>query len=224
MTWRIETGDCLDVLAALSPKSVAAVITDPPYGINTKSDGSGKLNPWADLMNAAYWYREWFGLVRRALRDDGCMWCCINWRGLPTIQKASADLGWPVDSLLVWDKGWIGPTMRGLRPSYELVALFGGPNFQVADRSIPDVQRFKWSSIKPSGHPAEKPEALFDFALSHSPSGLVVDPFAGSGTSGVCAVRSGRDYVGVEIDEKWADSARVRIGEAHRAQQTALQL
>lgn len=215
MKWDVRHGDCLDVLASLAPNSAAVVFADPPYGVNTKSDGMGKLNPWADMVNSALWYREWIGLCRRVLRQDGCLWSCMNWRSIVTFQKAACDLGWPIESLLVWHKDWIGPGgSKGLRPAYELVALWAMPDFAVKNRGIADVQTFAWSSQKPNGHPAEKPIALADFCLKHSPAGLVVDPFAGSGTGGVAAVLAGRDYLGVEVDEVWAELARRRIDAA----------
>jgi DNA modification methylase len=66
----IYEGDCLEILPTL-PR-VDAVITDPPYGINTKSDGSGKLSPWGDLCNSAFWYAEWLRLCRGRLPAAVC--------------------------------------------------------------------------------------------------------------------------------------------------------
>ena len=218
--WCVVTGDCLDVLRAIPAGSVDAVVTDPPYGINTKSDRDGKLNPWADLCNAALWYREWLGQSRRILAPSGVLWSCLNWRSLTTFQKASCDLGWPIESLAIWDKQWIGPGgYRGLRPSYECVALWCCENAGLADRGTPDVIRAKWSSHKPNGHPAEKPTELTDWCLALARAGttrpqVVVDPFCGSGTTGVSAMRADDRFIGIELDDKWADIARRRIGEA----------
>lgn len=213
-------GDCVELIREVIPAMTArACVADPPYGINTKSDGSGKLNPWADLCNSAFWYAEWFRTVKTRLTADGCMWTCLNWRSLVTFQKASFDAQWPIESLLVWDKKWIGPGgQKGLRPSYELVALFAGEDFGIEDRGLPDVQPFKWSSAKPNGHPAEKPVALFDFLIRHStaPGDLVFDPFMGSGTSGEAAVQLDRRYAGFEIDPQWFDIACRRIENAQR--------
>lgn len=206
-------GDTLEILPTL--EMVGSVVTDPPYGINTKSDGSGKLSPWGDLVNSALWYREWIGEVRRKLQPTGSLWTCLNWRSLVTFQKAACDLGWPIESLMVWDKQWIGPGgLRGLRPSYELVALFAQPQFAVADRGLADVQPFPVGSHKPTGHPAEKPVALMDFLVKHSGSGPVLDCFMGSGTTGIAAARAGRPFIGIEQDEKWFDSACRRIEQA----------
>ena len=214
-------GDCLEVMPTLA--KVDAVITDPPYGINTKSDGLGKLSPWGDLINSAHWYAAWMREARARLQPTrGCMWTCLNWRSMVTFQKAACDIAWPIESLMVWDKEWIGPGgLRGLRPSYELVALFAHGDFGIADRGLPDVQRFKVGSHKPNGHPAEKPISLMDFCVRHSP-GAVLDPFMGSGTTGVAAVRAGRSFVGVEMDQRWFDIACERISRA-QAQGSLLQ-
>jgi site-specific DNA-methyltransferase (adenine-specific) len=211
-------GDCLEILPTL-PK-VDAVITDPPYGINTKSDGSGKLSPWGDLVNSAHWYAAWMGAARARLQPTrGVMWTCLNWRSIVTFQKAACDIAWPIESLMVWDKCWIGPGgTRGLRPSYELVALFAHGDFGIKDRGLPDVQRFPVGSYKATGHPAEKPQALKDFLVKHSGDGTVLDPFMGSGTTGVAAVQAGREFIGIEMDPVWFESACRRIDEAQKQQ------
>jgi DNA modification methylase len=212
-------GDCRDVLRTLGTGGIAAVITDPPYGINTKSDGAGKLNPWADLCNAAFWYADWLAACQRLVFPKGCVWTFLNWRSLPTFQKASCDIRWPIESLLVWDKEWIGPGgQKGLRPSYELAALFAGDDFAIDDRGIPDIRRAKWSSQKPHGHPAEKPEDLMSWLvlISTERAGKVLDPFMGSGTTGAAAVKAGREFVGVEMDPEWFSVACRRIEEAQR--------
>jgi site-specific DNA-methyltransferase (adenine-specific) len=210
----IYHGDLLEVLPQL-PR-VQLVVTDPPYGINTKSDGSGKINPWADLCNSAYWYAAWFKAVRSRLEHDGAMWSFLNWRSQVTFQKASCDESWPIESLLVWDKEWIGPGgQRGLRPSYELVALFPMPEFAVPNRGVPDIKRSQWSSQKPNGHPAEKPVDLVSWIISTSGGdGVVLDTFMGSGTTLVAAKNLHRQAVGIEIEERYCEIAAKRLRQA----------
>ncbi len=210
-------GDCLEVMQQRPDKSVDAVITDPPYGLNTKSSfkgKTGKLNPWADLCNSAYWYSAWMTECLRVAKDNGCMWTFLNWRSLVTYQKASFDIGSPIESLLIWDKKWIGPGgQRGLRPSYEMVALFTNQEFFIADRGIPDIKAFMWTSKKPTGHPAEKPVALMKWLMEISNDGgtTILDPFMGSGTTGVACVQTGRKFIGCEIEPKYFDIAVERI-------------
>ena len=216
----IYRGDCLEILSTIRGGTVKAVVTDPPYMINTKSDGSGKISPWGDYINAAYWYAAWISEVRKKITLDGCLWTCLNWRSMVTFQKAAADLNWPIESLLVWDKCWIGPGgQKGLRPSYELVALFASEKFAIPDRGLSDVQRFKWSSKKPNGHPAEKPVELMQWIIENSTQedDTVLDPFMGSGTTGVAALKAGRKFIGIEQDSHWYEIAKRRL-EAEQAQ------
>lgn len=213
-TLTIYQGDCLEIMKTIPDSSVDMVLTDPPYMINTKSDGFGKLSPWADLCNASLWYKTWIEESRRVLKPTGCLWSFLNWRSFVTFQKVSCDLRWPIESILVWDKCWIGPGgIKGLRQSYELVSLWAMPDFKITDRSLPDIQRFKWSSKKPHGHPAEKPEALTTWLINVSTEkgAVVLDPFMGSGTTGASCVKTGRDFIGMELDPTFFEVAKKRI-------------
>jgi site-specific DNA-methyltransferase (adenine-specific) len=213
----LRCGDCLEVMKGMATNSLDAIITDPPYGVNTKSDGNGKLNPWADLCNSALWYQTWITQCRHILKQTGCLWSFLNWRSVVTFQKAACDCKWPIESMMVWDKCWIGPGgPRGLRPSYELVALWAMPRFFIPDRGLPDVQRFPWSSTKPNGHPAEKPvKAMTWLVMNSTREGQTIfDPFMGSGTTGVACVQTGRDFIGIEIDEGYFKIAEKRIAAA----------
>jgi len=206
---RIYCGDSCLILPTLG--SVNAVVTDPPYGINTKSDGGGKLSPWADLCNSSLWYIEWLGMCRSLLKSGGPLWTFLNWRSIVTFQKAACDLGWSIESLLVWDKCWIGPGgMRGLRPSYELVALFIAGSFRIKDRGLADIQRWQVGSHKPNGHPAEKPLEALLWLVENSGSGTILDPFMGAGTTCIAAEKLGRHFIGIEIEPRYVDVSVAR--------------
>lgn len=225
MKSKLYKGDCLDIMQEIPSASVDMVLCDPPYMINTKSDGNGKLNPWADYCNASYWYENWMSEVRRILKPDGCLWSFLNWRSFVTFQKAACDLRWPIESVLVWDKCWIGPGgTKGLRPSYELVALFAMPDFRIEDRGLYDIQRFKWSSKKPHGHPAEKPVELCEWIIKNSakPESTILDCFMGSGTTGEAAVNLGMSFIGIEMDEHFYGVSEKRILQAEKYAQTAI--
>lgn len=215
--WVLYHGDSVEVLPTFERASLGLVIADSPYGINTKSDGQGKLSPWADLCNASMWYESWIGSCRRALRHDAALWTFLNWRSMVTFTKASCALGWPIESLLVWDKSWIGPGgSRGLRPSYEMVALWCMPEFGIGDRGVPDIRQSPWSSTKPNGHPAEKPVDLLRWLvrLGRADGLPVCDPFVGCGSTGEACIREQVPFVGVELDERWCEVAAKRLRRA----------
>jgi len=209
----IYNGDCLEIMPELEP--VDLVVTDPPYNFTTASAGNGKLNPWADLCNSAYWFSAWIKIAMERLRKkQGAIWEFSNWKTIPTITKAVFDVGHKIESLLVWDKDWIGPGgARGLRPSYELVALICHSKFQIPDRGIYDIQKFPWSSQR-KYHPAEKPLQLIKWLIKISGEGITtLDPFMGSGTTLVAAKALGRKAIGIEISEKDCEIAVGRLAQ-----------
>jgi DNA modification methylase len=206
-------GDCLKILPTLAPGSVDAVVTDPPYNTTNASSIANKSNLEADWNNAAFWFSAWMQEFRR-LAPRGCVWTCSNWRTLPVYQHVSARLSWPIESVLVWYKDGIGPGgARGLRPSYEMVALWCAGDFALLRRDLYDMQTFPWSSRKPNGHPAEKPVELMKWlvAISTSAEQTILDPFMGSGTTGIAARQLGRKFIGIEIEPKYFEIAKRRI-------------
>ncbi len=207
-------GDCRDILPTLGP--VDAVITDPPY-MFTVGSALGKLNPWADLCNSSVWFSDLMGRCRDRLpASGGYLWWFLNWRTLPTLQKAAFDIGWHIESLLVWDKDWIGPGgSKGLRPSYELVAFLTTGDVGLPNRGLPDIWKHPASSQKAHGHPAEKPIGLLAEIVKQTPAKTVLDPFMGSGTTGAACALHGRRFIGIEMDPKWFDVACRRIQTAY---------
>jgi DNA modification methylase len=216
--WTIYNGDALDWLASVADDEADICVTDSPYSINTKSDGDGKLNPWADYCNAALWYTTWIRDVRRVLRPHGALFACLNWRSQVPFQKAACDAKWPIESMLVWDKRWIGPGgSRGLRPAYEQVALWLRERGQVHDRGLADVQPFPWSGVKPTGHPAEKPVPLLQWCIrsvTTDSDRLVIDPFMGSARTGVAALSLGHRFAGCDMDEAWCEKSARWLADA----------
>lgn len=221
--YEVRQGDCLDLMHKMPIASVDAVIADPPYMINTKSDGMGKLDPWADYMNAAYWYAELLRAIRRVLSPNGAAWVFMNWRGLTTLNKASCEARWPIGSVLTWAKDWPG-TGNLLRSSSELVCLFVGDDFKMPRHDLLDVQTFKPVPTAQRVHPAQKPTELLRFLIEAvcPGGGIVLDPFAGSGSTGVACAETGRRFVGMEMSERYHGLASRRVAEAYAQQRLDL--
>jgi DNA modification methylase len=207
-------GDCFEVLPQLS--GIDAVITDPPYIFGLGSLPGGKSSGFGDVMNQSLFFTEILRKCKSALRDDSCIWMFLNWRGLPVLMKGVSDFGTKIESLLVWDKECLGPgSLTGLRPSYEVCAFIPFGDFALPNRSLPDIWRCKRPGIKPTGHPAEKPPALIERLVKETPGEVICDPFMGSGTAGVAAMKQGRGFIGIETEPGWFDSACERIRRAY---------
>ena len=208
----IYHGDALEILPTLT--SVDLCVADPPYSFGLASTfQEGKAGSWGDMMNNAHWYASWLReLYRLTQARQGAAWVFNSWRSFPVLARAAMETPWPIESLMVWDKQWIGPGgSRGLRPAYELVALFAQPNFQIVNRGLPDIWRSQWSSQKPNGHPAEKPLDLITRIITESGGDLILDPFMGSGTTLRAAKDLGRRAIGIEIEEKYVEIAIKRL-------------
>lgn len=212
----IYHGDCREILPTLG--GVGLVVTDPPYVFGLAStDQEGKAGGWGDLMNNALFYGAWLSEVRK-LTDarQGACWVFNSWRSFPVLARASFEIAWPVTSLLVWDKQFLGPGgPKGLRPGYELVALFAHENFRIEDRAVPDVWRCQWTPAQRNNeHPAEKPVDLLERLIRESGGdGAVLDPFCGSGSTLAAAKRARRRSIGIEIEERWCEVAARRCSQ-----------
>lgn len=206
----IYHGDMREVLPTLP--TVNLVVTDPPYVVGFASSAQEpKVGGWADLMNAAVWYASWLAECQRLTASAGAAWVFNSWRSFPALCRAAAELTWPIKSLLVWDKQAVGPGLRGLRPRYELVALFANRGFTIRDRTITDIHACRWPAMRKPNHPAEKPVALIRYLLQISGGQEVLDPFVGSGSTLVAAKQLGLRAIGIEMEERWCQIAAARL-------------
>ncbi len=192
-------GDCREILPTLL--KIDAVVTDPPYGIGFEyASYNDTLENWRDLMT---WVVD---EVRHSHRAA----CAV----MPSCQIAQ--LPWiyatiPPDWLISWYKGSPGHCSAVGFNDWEPHLVYGKTNcFPIHDFFQTDLQ------IDINGHPCVKPLAYSKWLVSHFArrSQSVADPFMGSGTTGVAAVKLGRKFIGIEIEPKYFDIACRRISEA----------
>ena len=197
-------GNCLDILPTLS--KVDAVLSDPPYGIaHVKgSGGAGKhsrrniapIHGDTDPFDPSPWIK----------------WPCILWGA----NHFSSRL--PHGRWLAWNK--LGP----LQPwdSFSDVE-FAWQNIRAADR----IYSLMWKGICQAdkddsgvrGHPTQKPIRLMEWCLGFlQDAQTILDPFMGSGTTGVACANLGRKFIGIEVEPKYFDIACARIENAKRQQ------
>lgn len=196
-------GDCLSILPHLG--KVDAVVTDPPYGIGKRlvSGGAGKTTGWYRMIasSADKWdvrpAAELFDAILE-MSDHQIIWGG-NFFGLPPCEKP-----------LCWDK---------VRPNQKCVS-----EWEYAWTSfVGRAQMFKHCANggfilkEPRDHPTQKPVPLMVWCVGFMPDGCtILDPFTGSGTTGVACIKTGRKFVGIEIDEKYCEIAAKRIQKAEQ--------
>ena len=188
-------GDCLEILPTLG--KVDAVVTDPPYGIADKWRG-GFGHGWGKARQESILRNEWDArpLDQRALdillaaADQQIIWGG-NYFELP-----------PSRCWFVWNKPERGFTLAEAELAWtnrdNVVRVFDAP------RSEPDRL-----------HPTQKPVALMSWCVQKT-TGEVLDPFMGSGTTGVACAKLGRKFIGIELEPKYFDIACKRIEDAYK--------
>jgi site-specific DNA-methyltransferase (adenine-specific)/modification methylase len=184
-------GDCRDILPTL-PK-VDAVITDPPYGIgaNKQTLGKGKKGfdrggDWDDAVPDLRWI------------PDFARWFCV-WGG-----NYFADQFPPTNDILVWHKLNDGRSFSECE--------FAWTNSGRQSR----IKSHHWSGEEKE-HPTQKPLPVMAWCVAIFPeANSVLDPYMGSGTTGVAAVMAGRHFIGIEREPKYFEIACRRIEDAQR--------
>ncbi|HSV73520.1 MAG TPA: site-specific DNA-methyltransferase [Chthonomonadales bacterium] len=200
-------GDCVEVLPTIEP--VGAVITDPPYGITYKSG-----HATTDLWKAG---RTIAGDETTAVRD----WV-IDWAGAtPGMYFGTWRAERPADTrmVLIWDKGGalgMGALDLPWKPDHEEIYVLG-KGFSGSRDCGSVIRHAPVQSMAKNGrqHPTEKPVGLMK-ELIRKTAGVVLDPFMGSGSTGVAAVQMGRTFIGIEREREYFEIACKRIEDAQR--------
>ena len=202
----ILQGDAKARLKELEAESVDLVVTDPPYLVNYKDRHGRQV---ANDTNAGA-VLPVFDEVYRVMKPDTLCISFCGWKALPEFTAAWARVGFRITGQIVWTKNYAsskGHTAYHHESAYVLAK--GNP--LKPERPIRDVQEWRYSGNR--YHPTEKAvEILSPIIRAFSkPGDLVCDPFSGSGSTSVAAALSGRDYLGVELEQRYVDLAKRRL-------------
>lgn len=210
---RLILGDCREVLPTLD--KVDSVITDPPYGYSYES------NHTSETTTAA-----WMNSAIANDHDTSARDAVLAWAGQrPWLSFGAWRMPKPpgVRGVLVWDKGpasGMGDLSFPWKGSWEEIYV-GGKGW--AGSRDDGVLKGHWVVTRASmgrTHPNEKPVSLMCALMKKLPHGCtVLDPFMGSGTTGVACMNLGRKFIGVELERKYFDIACERIENAQRQSQ-----
>ena len=202
-------GDCREILPTLG--KVDAVVTDPPYGIGADEAASKNKGKWGwAYYGESRWdrerpSRETLDAIRAAGKHS------IIWGG-----NYFTDMLPPTMQWLIWDKGQRGFSLADFEMAW---------SSQWAAARIIDYPR-ALALQDGKEHPTQKPVAVMKWCIGHLPpkTKTILDPFTGSGTTGVAAVQMGKKFTGIEVDPKYFDIACRRINDATKAPDMLVQL
>jgi site-specific DNA-methyltransferase (adenine-specific) len=222
-------GDSLRALGQLKDAGITDVMADPPYSsggtfrgdrmlaTSSKYQGPDARGLYAefsgdnrDQRSFAHWSALWMGACREVVRPGGLIGVFTDWRQAPATSDSVQAGGWTWRGTAVWDKTEGTRPRRGAYRN-QCEYLQWGSNGAMGKDGIcaPGVFRMAAQSER-KHHIAGKPVALLIELLTIC-GGLVLDPFMGSGTAGLAALRTGRRFIGIEMDGAHFETARTRI-------------
>lgn len=228
----LKKGNSIENLKNFPDCSVDMIFADPPYNLSGKGHitcKNGKKaicnkGEWDVIENIHQFNEEWLKECKRVLSDEGTIWISGTLHNHPSIGFLLKKLGFWIINDIVWFKPNAPPQLQPnrLAPSTELIWLASKSkkyyfNYNKAKKLNGGKQmRNLWvinSKRHKTQHPTEKPEELLEriILLGSREGDVILDPFMGSGTTGVISKRLGRHFIGIEIDEDYFNIARNRI-------------
>jgi site-specific DNA-methyltransferase (adenine-specific) len=222
----LVNGDALEVLPTLGEGTVEGVITDPPYSsggqfrgdraqkalskyVCSESQAAGHYQDFTgdnrDQRSFLVWCSLWMSACFHATKPGGVLCCFSDWRQVPVITDAIQCGGWTWRNLCTWWK----PGCRMQKGRFSSSAEFlvygtAGPHASDGAASPQNVFSFPTMQTEDKDHLAEKPIDVVEWAVSVSrEKATILDPFMGSGTTAEACIRSGRPFIGLEIDRNY---------------------
>jgi site-specific DNA-methyltransferase (adenine-specific) len=219
--FQLAQGDAVAWLRTLPAASVDLAITDPPYeslekhravGTTTRLKHSkASSNDWFSIFPNSR-FPELFAEIYRVLKKDTHFYLFCDPETMFVAKPLAEEAGFKFWKPLVWDKVRIGMGYH-YRARYECVLFFEKGKRKLHDLGIADI--IEAPRIN-GGYPAEKPPEVSDVLIAQSsePGSLVIDPFMGSGSVGVAAIRNTRDFRGNDLCAEALEITRQRLIEA----------
>ena len=227
-------GDCMERLTEIEDNSIDAIFADPPYFLSNGgiSVHSGKQvcvdkGDWDKGGTPEYVYefnRKWLSLCRSKLKDNGTIWISGTHHNIHVVMRCLQELGYNVLNTITWQKTDPPPNLsckyfnfsteliiwarkhekKSHKFNYETMKQLNGGTQMTDVWRIPAVSQWEKEQGK---HPTQKPlRLLYRIILASTNAGdTILDPFSGSGTTGIAANLLGRKYIGIEQDSSFVD-------------------
>jgi DNA modification methylase len=210
-TNQILHGDCIEVMGQMPTNTVDFILTDPPYLVNYRDRSGRSIQNDADES----WLKPAMAEAYRVLKQDRVAIMFYGWTKIDAFFEAWRSVGFQPVGHIVFRKSYSSKS-RFLRYQHEQAFLLakGGP--PLPKKPLGDVIEMPYSGNKL--HPTQKPiPALVPLIRSFTLQGeTILDPFAGSGSTCAAAALTGRNYIGMEIDDACFERATDRLNRVHR--------
>ena len=236
-------GDCFEQLKRIKSGSIDMIFADPPYFLSgggiTCQNGTmvcvdkgdwDKANSLQDIHN---FNRKWIRMCKRVLKDNGTIWISGTYHNIYSVGYALQQEGFKIINNITWQKTNPPPNLACRCFTHSSETILWAKKHSKKAKHIFNYALMKeenggkqmkdiWVGTltppkekKNGKHPTQKPKYLLERIIKSSTNigDVVLDPFQGSGTSGVVAKELGRKYIGIEIEEDYLELTKRRMGD-----------
>jgi site-specific DNA-methyltransferase (adenine-specific) len=238
--YKLLLGDCLEELSQLEKGSIDMIFADPPYklsndGMTCKSGKMASVNKGAWDKSEGFktdyeFTKKWLKACDRILKENGTMWISGTYHIIHSIGFALQEMDYHIINEITWTKPNAAPNMgcRCFTASQETL-LWVKKNKKISHvfnykkmkelngdkqmRSVWEIPTTPKREKAFGSHPTQKPKELLYRCIisSTNENALILDPFCGSGTTGVVGIENGRNFIGIDKEEKYLELTNKRI-------------
>lgn len=213
----LKNGDCIEKMKEIPDGSVDMVVTDPPYGMEFVSNRS-KNGPRHDaIANDDIFFTEWLGESFRVLKEGGGLISFCDWNTSNVWRESIESYGFDLKSQGIWNRmhHGMGDLTGSFAPMHDIIWYATKGKRTFGNKRPKSVFSHKRPSpSEDNGHPTCKPISLMEeliVGIGDGSNGIILDPFMGSGSTGVAAAKLELPFIGIEINKKYFDIAKNRI-------------
>ena len=214
--YRLLNDDCMEVMKGIGDSKIDMILTDPPYGMSFQS--SRRKEAYKKIANDSCldWVDEFARQCYRVAKDNTAHYIFTSWHHVDVFKQAF-EKHFKVKNILVWVKNNHGSgDLKGdFAPKHELILFLHKGRKLYNGKRVNNILEYAKTGNK--HHPTEKPVDMLEFMLEKfsSEGDWVLDPFMGSGSTGVACRNTSRNFAGIELDEDYFNIAKKRIEDAN---------
>lgn len=213
--------DCLEVFKNIEDESVDLICTDPPYkkvqggctnhAVTLKGALREEMAKGTFFKHNEIKFENWIPEIYRVLKNDTHCYIFSDDRNLNDILTIGKKVGFKLLNILTWKKTKHCPNRYYLKNSEFIVMFRKGRAKNI--NNMGTYQILEFNNVEKKVHPSEKPLDLLETLISNSSNmgDVVMDPFMGSGTCGITCKKLNRNFIGIELEEKYFNIAKGRI-------------
>lgn len=225
---KLICGDCLKEMKRMPNEFIDLIVTDPPYKLTARGSSGNMGGYWKGAKakkgiifdNNNIEIKDYIFELYRVLKEKSILYIMCNNTNLQEMLNQGTNAGFNFVKCLIWEKGnkICGTYYMGC---YEYILLFRkGGHKPIKNCGTPDILKIPIKKLKDKNgknlHDTEKPVDLMKILIENSSNqnDLVLDPFMGIGSTGIACKNLNRNFIGIELDEKYFNIAKKRILES----------